>query len=285
MDRHEAGTAGGQSSGLTGQVALVTGGGRGIGRAIARALAAAGAAVAVVARSQAQVVETAALICHSGGCALGVAGDITDRDAVDRLVRQVERELGPVDVLVNNAGAGSAIGPLWEVAPEDWWRDVEVILRGAFLCARAVLPGMIQRRRGRIVNVSSKVALGPQAYATGYATSRAAILRLTDSLAAETAEHGISVFAISPGLVRTAMTEYVLESTAGRKWLPEASAIPTEHWVSAEQAAELVRFLASGQGDGLSGRFIHVGDDYVAMAGRAGEIRSRDLYTLRLRRE
>ena len=140
---------------LTGQVALVTGGGRGLGPVIARELVAAGTAVAVMARSKDQLANTVAIIAAAGGRATAVQADVTDAAAVDAAVQQAERSLGPVDLLVNNAAQLRALGEVWQVDPEEWWRDVEVNLRGPFLCARAVLPGMLARQRGRIVNVTS----------------------------------------------------------------------------------------------------------------------------------
>src|SRR5205823_11069962 len=112
------------------------------------------------------------------------------------------------------------VGPAWKGDADDWWRDVEVTLRGAYLCARAVLPGMIERRSGRIVAVSSYAANRPRPYSSGYAAGKAALLRFVDSLAAEVADHGLSVFAITPGFVRTSLVEHVARSEAGRHWLP-----------------------------------------------------------------
>ena len=198
---------------LSGQVALVTGGGRGIGRALAQGLASAGATVAVAARTEEQIAETVALIESAGGRASSFPADVAERVAVERLVTDVERQLGPVDLLVNNAGVAGAPSRDWEVDPDRWWRTIEVNVRGPFLCSRAVLPGMVARRRGRIVNVSSSSAELPSPYMSSYGASKAALTHMTSSLAAATREYGISVFAYGPGLVRTAMTDY-MESTS-----------------------------------------------------------------------
>jgi short chain dehydrogenase len=144
---------------LTDSVALVTGGGRGIGRAIALALAREGAAIAIAARSPEELGRTLAELHVIHGRAIAVRADVTDRAAVERTVADTEARLGPIDFLVNNAGSASTVGPIWEVDPDEWWREVEVNLRGPLLCARAVLPGMIARRRGRIVNMASGIAL------------------------------------------------------------------------------------------------------------------------------
>jgi NAD(P)-dependent dehydrogenase (short-subunit alcohol dehydrogenase family) len=122
---------------LAGQVALITGAGRGVGRAVTLALADAGAVVAAVSRSHDQLQETAELVASAGGRAIAIVADVTDPQAVDRMAQRAAGELGSVDILVNNAGLARSIGPVWEVEPEEWWRDVETNLRGPFLCARA----------------------------------------------------------------------------------------------------------------------------------------------------
>jgi len=141
---------------LHGQVALVTGAGRGLGRAFAQALAASGAAVALTARSEAQVQETAHLIMAAGGQALALPGDVTDAPTVTHTVEAVAQHFGPIDILVNNAGVITPIGPLWEVEPTTWWHTLDIHVRGSFLYAQAVLPSMIARWRGRIINITSQ---------------------------------------------------------------------------------------------------------------------------------
>jgi NAD(P)-dependent dehydrogenase (short-subunit alcohol dehydrogenase family) len=269
---------------LGGQVAVVTGGGRGIGRAMAQELAKAGAAVAVVARSEEQLDETVALIEGEGGRAIALPADVTDQQAVERAAAETERQLGPVDLLVNNAGGGGQVGPIWEVEPDEWWRCVEVNLRGPFLCARAVLPGMIARRRGRIIITSSLAATGPWPYMSAYAISKAAVTRLGENMAAEVEAYGISVFALHPGPVRTESWASLLSDEA-KRYMPDMFIYASQEGsgVSPEHAAELVLFLASGQADALSGCFISVDDDVAEMVQRAEEIQQDGLHTLRLR--
>ena len=137
------------------KVAVVTGGGRGLGRAFAQALAASGYAVAVVARTAAELAETVTLIERSGGRASAFPADVTDAPAVDCAFTDVERSLGPVDLLVNNAGVIGPLGPFAESDAGQWWRTIEVNLQGQILCAHRVVPGMIARRRGRIINIAS----------------------------------------------------------------------------------------------------------------------------------
>jgi NAD(P)-dependent dehydrogenase (short-subunit alcohol dehydrogenase family) len=203
---------------LAGQVAVVTGAGRGIGRAIAAALSAAGMTTAVLARSASEIEETARTIEDAGGRAKPFAVDVTDAAAVGKAFEKIERSLGSVALLVNNAAIPGPIGPFWETDAEQWWRTLDVNLRGAMLCARAVLPGMISRRKGRIINIASSAI--PVAYFSSYATSKAALVRFTETVAAEIKPHGISMFAVAPGTVRTAMAEHSLRSPDGQKWLP-----------------------------------------------------------------
>jgi NAD(P)-dependent dehydrogenase (short-subunit alcohol dehydrogenase family) len=242
---------------LTGQVALVTGGGRGIGRAIAASLARAGAAVAILARSDDQLAETAAGIATAGGRAIALPADVTDRVAVEGAVAEVVRRLGPIDLLVNNAGIGGPVGPLADSDPDEWWRCVEVNLRGPLLCSRAVLPGMLARRNGRIVNVASGAGTRAIPHISAYVTSKAALIRLAENLAAEVQGSGVRVFAIQPGTVRTGMAEAVLDSEQARRWLPWfAEAFEKGQDVPPERAGRLVVLLASGRADALSGRFL-----------------------------
>ncbi len=245
-------------------VALVTGGGRGIGAGIARELADAGVRVAVSARTREQVEEIAREI---GGDA--IVADVSRRQDVEQMVAEAERELGPLDLLVANAGIGR--GGNWDTDPDEWWSTFEVNVLGVFLCCRAVIPGMIERGRGRIVLTGSGAAYLPTSRNAAYGASKAAVYRFGDILARQLEPHGIPVFTISPGLVRTAMTEDVFPDDAP--------------WTPPELAPRLVRALASGRADELSGRYIHAEhDDVDDLVARAGEIRENDLNAIRLRR-
>ena len=238
---------------LEGQVALVTGGGRGIGRSIARELADAGMRVAVAARSAGQVEETAKEI---GG--LAVTADVSKQEDVEAMIATVERELGPIDLLVNNAGVGPSGRCRGRRTRADWWHVFEINVLGAYLCARAVLPGMVERGHGRIVNTGSGASYLPLGGAPSYGASKAALGRFSELLAGQVAEFGISVFTISPGLVRTDMTE------------PFGDDAP---WTPPELAPRLVRVLASGRADRLAGRYIHAEhDDIEALIERADEV-------------
>jgi NAD(P)-dependent dehydrogenase (short-subunit alcohol dehydrogenase family) len=269
---------------LSGQIAIVTGGGRGLGRHMAETLAAVGAAVAVVARSQEQLDETVSLITQAGGQALAIVADVSDWASVEKMARQVEAQLGSVDILVNNAAIMTTPGPIWEADPQEWQRVMDINLTGAFFCSRAVLPGMIQRRRGRIINVASGAALGPITYGHAYCVSKAALARLTEMITADSQAHGIVAFTIDPGDVITAMSTYLMESEAGRTYLPWFRDYMLESGGdSADLSANLVTLLASGEADGLSGRFIRVSDKVDDLIAQTEVIQKNDLYTLRLR--
>jgi 3-oxoacyl-[acyl-carrier protein] reductase len=247
-------------------VALVTGGGRGIGARIARELADAGMKVAVSARTREQVEEVAREIDG-----LAVVADVSSPGDAEALVAEVERELGPIDLLVNNAGiAGWEVEPAWESSPQDWWRVFETNVLGPFLVSRAVIPGMIERGRGRIVNTGSGSGYLPGQKTTAYGGSKAALYRFGEGLALELEPHGIPVFTISPGLVKTDMTGRFRDD------MP---------WTPPELAPRLVRVLASGRADKLTGRYLHAEhDDIEDLIRRADEIVENDLNAIRLQR-
>lgn len=250
---------------------------------MALALSQAGAAVAVCARSEDEVTAVAREIADRKGRALAVRCDVLHRHEVEDMVAQVEAALGPIDLLVNNAGRFGPIGPLAATDPDEWWQVLEVNLRGPLYCARAVLPGMLGRGHGRIVNVSSGAGLAAVPMLSAYAVSKAGLYRLSENLAAETRGQGVMVFTINPGLVRTAMSEAALAcgEPSIERWFKDAFA--NQQDVSAESAASLVVALASGAADVLSGRYILANDDLAQMVARADEIEEQDLYVLRER--
>ena len=251
---------------LAGKVALVTGGGRGIGRGIALELTRAGARVAVAARTREQVEATAA---ETGG--LAIEADVSVRADVERMVAQTENELGPLDVLVNNAGIAIWEETAWEMEPEEWWHVLEVNVLGVYLCCRTAIPGMVARGGGRIVNVASGAAYLPGSSNTAYGASKAAVHRFSETLARQLEPHGIPVFSISPGLVQTDLIGGAFGDDAP--------------WTPPELAPRLVRALASGRLDALAGRYLHAEhDDIDDLERRAAQIVEDDLNAIRLRR-
>jgi NAD(P)-dependent dehydrogenase (short-subunit alcohol dehydrogenase family) len=191
-------------AGLEGRVALVTGGGRGIGRAIALAFAAEGLSVAVAARTTAQVVATAEAARALGVKALAVALDVSRPDSVTQAVRHVTATLGPVGVLVNNAGIAES-APFAKTDPELWERHLRVNVTGPYLLTREILPGMLKRHWGRVINIASLAGLFGSPYVTAYTASKHALVGLTRALAMEVGGTGITVNAICPGYVATDM--------------------------------------------------------------------------------
>lgn len=223
------------SPSLAGRVALVTGGSRGIGKAVALALAQAGADVAVNYRereSQAQAVVAA--IRALGRRAIAVGADVSLGAAVDGMIRRVEMELGPIDVLVNNAGIALQRG-IDDLTEADFDRTIAVNLKSAFLCTRAVVPGMRARKWGRVVNISSGAARGAGAVGAHYNASKSGMEGLTRGYAARLASEGVTVNAVAPSLVATDMTAIDLKANASR--------IPVGRMGSIEEVAQAVNMV------------------------------------------
>jgi NAD(P)-dependent dehydrogenase (short-subunit alcohol dehydrogenase family) len=262
-----------RSGTLEGQVALITGAGRGIGREIAIGLAAEGMAVGLVGRTLETLTETLKACAREGARGVAITADVAKLGAVRETVRAIERDLGPIDLLVNNAGqVDRAEVPFWEADPAQWWQVMEVNLRGPFNLLRSVLPGMVARRRGRIINLNSGFAVRPDGRYTAYATSKGALLKLSDNIADSLAAHHVVLLDISPGAVATDMT-------AGMPMFREMT-----QWNSIPYMVAVAVEAARGRFDPLHGRFIHAGrDDLDALLAQAERIRALDARTLRLR--
>ncbi len=274
---------------LRDRVAVVTGGGRGIGRVFAQSLAAAGAVVAVTGRSREDLEGTVSRIEADGGRATSIAFDVTDRQGVEHGLGELEHRLGRVDLLVNNAGVWGPIDNLWDADPVDWWRTMEVHVGGVFNCSRAVLPGMIRRGDGRIINIVSNAGVHRWPTCSAYSVSKAAVVKLTENLAVEARSRSIAVFAFHPGLLEVGLGEQAIQMQAASGSAADRAAA----WIRSEfaagrsvdplRAAEFLVMLASGRADGLSGCYLTVLDDLQALRARAEQIRRDDLLTLRLR--
>ena len=254
-------------------IAFVTGASHGIGRAVAIKLSELGMQVVAVARTTSQLEELAAL-----ADVIPISLDVTDADAVAKAVAQVETDMGPIELLVNNAGISGDAGATWLNTPSDWWRVFEVNVLGTFLCCRAVLPSMVSRGKGHIVNLASNAAFfrvndGEDVLSSAYMASKAAVIRFSETLAAEVRASGVSVFAISPGLVKTEMSA---------KLFADYWEVP-DIWSSPQLTAELIEFIASGAIDGISGRYIHAStDDWKSFPKQFSEILENDLHALRV---
>jgi acyl-CoA synthetase (AMP-forming)/AMP-acid ligase II/NAD(P)-dependent dehydrogenase (short-subunit alcohol dehydrogenase family) len=274
---------------LAGQVALVTGASRGLGLLIAGALADAGAAVGLVARSAGPLAQAVAQVTEGGGTAIAVSADASDPAAMAAAVKEVSEQLGPIDLLINNAGVTGPIGPLWEVDPDDWWQAMEVNLRSVLVCTRLVLPSMIARGRGRIVNITTEAGVFRWPLVSAYAVSKAAEIKLTENLAAELRGTGVAVFSAHPGLLPIGLSEPALttrppeDSAAGRVFSWIRRQLAEGHGVEPTASTRFLLRLAAGDCDGLSGRHLSVHDDLDALAGSVEEIIRDDLYTLRRR--
>jgi NAD(P)-dependent dehydrogenase (short-subunit alcohol dehydrogenase family) len=207
--------------------------------------------------------EVEAVAAELGGRAL--VGDVSKREDVERWFAEVPE----LDLVVNNAGIAPGEETAWEVDPDEWWHVFEVNVLGVYLCCRAVIPGMLERGRGRIVNVASGAAYLPGSTGTAYGASKAAVHRFSETLANQL-EGRIPVFSISPGLVRTQMTESFGDNAP---------------WTPPELAPKLVHALASGRLDKLAGRYLHAEhDDVDDLVKRVDEILEDDLNAIRLRR-
>jgi len=269
---------------LNGAVVIVTGAARGLGAAVAGASAERGATVVVADVLADELDSTVGGIIAFGGRVVPVQADVTNQADVEAMVARVESDVGPVDVLVNNAGTFSVIAPVWQADPDRWFRDVRVNLYGSFLCCRAVAGRMVARRRGYILNVVSSGGVGdPHPHRTSYASSKTALMRLTEGLAAELADHGVKVFAIAPPAIRTAMTEFILNDEGGRKWCPGLKDIfDSGRDAQPEVVSDLALQLVSGRADRLTGRYFLAPCDFDAIVARTDEIIEKDLLTLRL---
>ena len=246
------------------RVAFITGAGRGIGRAVAIALAEAGVGVVVSARSQTEIDETAAVLTDRGFRAVAVRCDVTSRDSVTAAVEEACARAGPVDILVNSAGMSES-APFLAHDDALWQRTLDVNLSGTFRCMQAVLPGMVERRWGRIINIASIAGHVGFGYVAAYCASKHGVIGLTRSVALEVATKGVTVNAVCPGFVDTPMTTVSVERIAAttgrspaeaRRSLEQMS--PQRRLIGPEEVAAVARFLVSDAAHGLTGQAINV---------------------------
>ena len=238
---------------------IVTGGGGGIGSASCLRLAAEGARVAVLDRDLAAAQKTAAAVCAAGGQAAAFACDITDRAQVDAAVAAVQAQLGPVAALVNNAG-WDVFKPFLKTSPAEWDKLIAINLTGALHMLHAVLPGMVERGYGRVVNVASDAARGGSSGEAVYSACKGGLLALSKTLAREHARHAITVNAVCPGPTDTALLAGVAEGAGNPEKLLEAftRAIPLGRLGQPDDLASAIAFFASADAGFITGQVLSV---------------------------
>ena len=249
---------------FSGSAAVITGGGQGIGAAVARALAAEGAAVVVAARSADRIEAVAAEIRRSGGNAWAVRCDVTDPASVRALGAAAARHIKAVDILVNNAGVAHS-APLHKITLDDWNRVMAVNATGTFLCTQAFVPGMLERKRGSVVNVASVAGLGGARYIAAYAAAKHAVIGFTRSVAAEVEGTGVTCNAVCPGYVDTEMTRESVARVVAKtgKSAEEAltamlAASSQRRLITPEEVALAVLALCDPRGDRSNGAAVTI---------------------------
>ena len=250
---------------LSNRTALITGGGRGIGRAVAFAFAREGARVAVVARTEREVARVAEEVkAETGVETMYSTCDVSNRESVELALADVRVRTGAIDILVNNAGIAES-APLVKTSDELWQRHLAINLTGTFYFTRAVLPPMIERGWGRIINIASIAGKTGAPYISAYAASKHGVLGLTRSVALEVASKGVTINAICPGYVDTEMTTHALEKIEAKTGKPASDALetiksmsPQNRLITPEEVASVALLLASEEGRGINGQAINV---------------------------
>jgi 3-oxoacyl-[acyl-carrier protein] reductase len=239
---------------LAGRVAIVTGGAQGIGLAIAHRLARAGAQVAIADIGDQRAEQAVAMLRGEGLQAISAGVDVSDEPAVARMLETVHRELGPVAILVNNAGVSGGTASVQDIEPSSWDRTIAINLRGVFLCCRAVLPDMLAAGYGRIVNVASIAGKEGNPGLSAYSASKAAVIGFTKSLAKEVATTGIIVNAISPAVIQTDILSQLRQETIDYM----VSRIPMGRTGKPEEVAALVHWLAGDECSFTTGQCLDI---------------------------
>jgi NAD(P)-dependent dehydrogenase (short-subunit alcohol dehydrogenase family) len=271
---------------LNGKVAIITGSGSGVGQGLALEFAHAGAKVVCCGRTEYKLQETVEMIKKKGGTALAIQTDVSSQSQVQKMVNTSLERLGSIDLLFNNAGSFHYIGPVWEAEPDIWWKDVTINLLGSMLCCRAVLPYMMKRNSGIIINMDGGGGSnGPNPGGTGYGCSKAALLRFSESLARELEAIGSSVlvFCMMPGFVRTSMTEYLIGTPEREKWQPHVRELMgSDAELPREACAKATMKLLHIASPELNGRIFYVDTDYDRIEKHKSEIKKENLYVMNL---
>jgi 2-deoxy-D-gluconate 3-dehydrogenase len=244
---------------LGGRVSVVTGGNGGIGRAIALGLADAGASVAVLGRNEEKNRRVLTELKTIGTPSIALTVDVTDRDSLEPAIQNIETELGGIDILVNNAGNVSLSGGVLNEKPEDWDNVMETQLNAVFLLSKFAAASMVQRKRGKIINIGSMYSFFGSGLIPSYSAAKGAIIQLTKSMAIELAPHNIQVNAIAPGWIKTDMTAPVHTMPLNDEILART---PAGRWGQPEEIAGTAVYLASHASDFVTGTTIRVDGGY-----------------------
>jgi NAD(P)-dependent dehydrogenase (short-subunit alcohol dehydrogenase family) len=262
------------SAELRGTIVLITGGGRGVGRLFALRLAAEGAMVVLVARSVAELDEVAGCIETNGGRVKTFVVDVTDMIAVQATVASIEKDVGPIDVLINNAGVIGPVGSTWECDWRAWWDTIEVNLGGTVAFSHSVIPHMAARHRGRIVNMASQAGAFRWPTVSAYSVSKAALIKFSENLALECNASSLKVFAYHPGLLALGMTlqgvslQEAADPVQAKVGAWCRAQVESDTVASEDEAAKKLVLLLSGSYDELTGRYITVWDDLDVLVER-----------------
>jgi NAD(P)-dependent dehydrogenase (short-subunit alcohol dehydrogenase family) len=249
---------------LKDQAVLITGAGRGIGKRLAIGFGAEGARIGLLARSQAELDLAKLEIEDAGGVALRIRSDVRDYEQMTAAVERMRTVFGGVQILIAAAAVQGPIGPLVDVKPRAWADAVEANLMGVMHACRAVLPRMIEKRRGKIIVIGGGGAASPRPRFSAYAASKAAVVRFVETLAEEVREFNVQVNCMAPGATYTHMTDEIMHSgeRAGSKEIEEAENVRLTGGMSPEKQIQLALFLASERSNHISGKLIHVNDDW-----------------------
>lgn len=269
---------------LDGKIAIITGASRGIGKAVAGAFFKEGCKLMIVARDKDVLERACSEIAGSSDRVDCFPADVSNEESVRKMVEHTVARFGTVDILVNCAGIYGPIGPATEVDSKSWLQTIHINLFGTFLCIKAVLPYMIEKGYGKIINFSGGGSVSPFPRFSAYSASKAAVVRLTETLAHEVREYNIDINAIAPGAVNTRMLDQVLAAgeAAGREFLEKSIRQKEKGGESPQKAASLAVFMASSASDGLTGRLISaIWDRWQDIPLHLKDINSTDVYTMR----
>lgn len=270
----------------SGRVAVVTGAGGGIGRCISMALVEIGLVVVLIGKTRRKIEALAKCINKNEQVAHIIHADITNEMKIKQEILRIENEIGPVDILVNNAGVAGPHGPTWEIDTDEWKRCIETNLIGQFLCTFYILPKMISRKRGRIINIVSSAGIKPIPFASAYSVGKTAFIRFSEILASEVSKYGITVFALHPGRVHTSMIDIVMKKIDQNEWWGRefSRGFLQQDEVDKDSIARMIKSIASGCADPLSGRFLSVSDNLEDLLNNIEEINDKDNLILQIKK-